>query len=170
MATTGTRTAQATRQAVQQRSAAATHSLREALHLPADLNDTAILGTAVAEVAARESRRNAQFAAEVRKVYDELAQLRKPTRARGQTQTQPLPPLVPIRRDLPWRPIDPFAPPDPQYLIQVYGSHQLDRALQEYTLPILKRTADVVQAAHPGTKPRNKSVKQSVIDYIVQYS
>jgi hypothetical protein len=76
--------------------------------------------------------------------------------------------LVPIRRDLPWHPIDPFAPPDPAYLIQVYRSHQLDRALQEYTLPILKRTADVVQAAHPGTKPRNKSVKQSVIDYIVQ--
>jgi hypothetical protein len=52
----------------------------------------------------------------------------------------------------------------------VYGYHQLGRALQDYTLDRLKQTADKIQAAHPGTKPKSKSSKQAVIDYIVAYS
>jgi hypothetical protein len=80
-----------------------------------------------------------------------------------------LPPLVPIRRIEGYR-ANPFAPPDPQFLIQLYGTHQLDRALQDYTLDMLKETATKVQADHPGTKPGSKAKKQSVIDYIVQYS
>jgi hypothetical protein len=52
----------------------------------------------------------------------------------------------------------------------VYGNDKLGRALQNYTLDMLKQTADMVQAAHPGTKPKSKSSKAAVIDYIVEHS
>ncbi|HEV2458223.1 MAG TPA: hypothetical protein VGS80_07640 [Ktedonobacterales bacterium] len=71
---------------------------------------------------------------------------------------------------MPYRKSDPFSPPDPQYLIQAYGLRQLDRALQDYMLDTLKQTADRIQASHPGSKPKSRASKQSVIDYIVQYS
>jgi len=77
---------------------------------------------------------------------------------------------VPIRRDLPYRAIDPTAPPDPKWLTMAYGHHQLARALQDYTLDMLKMTADRVQAEHPGTRPANRGRKAAVIAYIVQYS
>jgi hypothetical protein len=80
-------TAQATRQTVQQRGAAATKDLREALRLPVNLSDTSILGTALAEAAAREIRRHSQFASEVRQRYDELAALRSPAARRASSRT-----------------------------------------------------------------------------------
>ena len=66
--------------------------------------------------------------------------------------------------------VDPFAPPDPHDIIRVYGYHQLGRALQDYTLDMLKQTADKVQAEHPGTKPKSRGSKAAVIAYIVEYS
>lgn len=167
---TRTYAAQAVRQTLQQRGAEATRSLREALQLPGDVSDTTILGTAVAEVAARESRRNTEFASQVRKVYDELAAMKRSRTVRTGDRKQDLPPLVPIRTDLGFRKIDPFAPPDPRWLIQVYGTHQLARALHDYSLDDLKRTADSIQIQHPGTKPTSRASKQAVIAYIVRYS
>jgi hypothetical protein len=160
--------AQAVRQFVQQRGADATRALREVLHLPANLNDTAILGTSLAEVAAREMRQNAHFAGEVRKVYDELAALQRPTGKRAEAKAEALPPLVPIRTDLPYRKVDPYAPPDPAWLVLAYGQHQLARALHDYTVDQLKRTAANIEAKHPGTRPRNRGQRQPLIDYIVE--
>jgi hypothetical protein len=71
---------------------------------------------------------------------------------------------------LPYRCSQPAAPPDPKWLIQVYGQRQLARALQDFSLDMLKLTADKVQAEHPGTRPANRGRKAAVIDYIVQYS
>jgi hypothetical protein len=167
---TRTSTAQTARQTLQQQGAEAIRSLREALHLPANLNDTTILGTALARAAAREVRRNAQFASELRREYDDLTATNQSARRRAGGQKQELPPLVPIRTDLGFRKIDPFAPPDPHWLTQVYGLHQLARALHDYSLDDLKRASAIIEAQHPGTKPRSKSSKQSVIDYIVRYS
>ncbi len=162
-------TAHIKRQTLQQRGAEATRALREALHLPPALNDTTILGTALARAAAVEIRRNATFAREVQREYAELAALHRPSsRQKARTGRETLPPLVPVRTDLPFRPVDPFAPPSPQFLSEVYGRPQLGRALQEYTVDILKRTAAVTQARYPGTKPRNGGQKQPLIDYIVE--
>jgi hypothetical protein len=163
-------TAQINRQTLQQRGAEATRELREALHLPPALNDTAILGTALAKAAAVEVRRNATFAREVRREYAELTALRGQTSQREARRAaqEALPPLVPVRTDLPFRPIDPFAPPDPHFLSEVYGRQQLGRALQEYTVDILKRTAAATEARHPGTKPRNRGQRQPLINYIVE--
>jgi hypothetical protein len=79
---------QVVRRTLQQRGAEATRRLREALRLPANLNDAAILGTAVAEVAARESQRNPRFADDVRKAYEELTAMKGSTGRRASTRQQ----------------------------------------------------------------------------------
>lgn len=167
-------TAQTTKQMLQQRGAEATRDLRAALQLPSGLNDTAILGTALAEAAVREIRRNPQFASDVRRSYEELVQAgggrASRSRAGGQSKEQDLPPLVPIRTGEAFRPPDPFAPPDPAFLIYVYGKAQLGRALHEYTVDMLKLTAAKIEREHPGTKPTNRGQRAALIDYIVRYS
>jgi len=52
----------------------------------------------------------------------------------------------------------------------VYGDDKLSRALQDYTLDLLKVTVERIQALHPGAKPKSKSSKAAVIAYIVEYS
>jgi hypothetical protein len=155
------------RQALKQRGTDATQQLRDALNIATNPEDVALLGTALAEAAVREIARNSQFGREVRRQFDELVELR--TRA-GAPAKKParLEPLEPIRYST--KPIDPFAPPDPADLRYVYGDDKLGRALQDYTLFMLKLTAEKVQAEHPGTKPANKNSKAAVIDYIVEYS
>lgn len=95
--------AQSARQSLQQRGVDATRALREVLGLPTNLNDASVLGTSLAEVAAREMRQNPRFASDVRRVYEELAALHHPSGKRSRTTQEDLPPLVPIRRDLPYR-------------------------------------------------------------------
>lgn len=160
--------AQTARHTLQQHGAEATRELREALGLLANPDDTSILGTALARAAAREIQRNPAFANDIRKEYGDLLRLRGSVRQSG-TRKVPLEPLVALRH-LDVRTIDAWAPPDPKDLIYVYGQDKLGRALHEYTLDMLKQTADRVQAQHPGTKPKSRASKQSVIDYIVQYS
>ena len=158
-------------QLVRQRSIDATRHLRDTLNLPTDLTDSAILGTALAEIAVEESRANLALASRIRQRYLDIASLRRPTAQNGtRRRAEPLPPLVPIRRDTAIRDIDAEKTPDPKFLIYVYGHAQLGRALQDYTLDMLKQTAAQVQAEHPGTRPKSKSSKAAVIDYIVQYS
>lgn len=162
--------AQNARQSLQQRGVDATRALREVLGLPTNLSDASVLGTSLAEVATREMRQNPRFAGEVRRVYDELAALHRPSGKRSGYSPEELPPLVPIRRDLPYRESNPYAPPDPTYIIQAYGVHQLARALHDYNVEALKRTAANIEAKHPGTKPTNRGQKKALIDYIVKYS
>jgi hypothetical protein len=160
-------TAQVPRASLRERGAEATRALREALHLPHDLSDSTILGTALAEIAAQEAQRNPSFAREVRSRYDELIVQRG--RPATRTAQEELPPLVPIGH-VPGMRIDPSAPPNPRELSIIYGHHQLARALQDYSLDSLKRAADIVQQRHPGTKPANRGRKDAVIAYIVEYS
>ncbi len=165
-----TATAQGPRPTLRQRGVDATRSLREALNLPADASDASIMGTALAEAAAREIRRNPQFASEVRRTYDELAAMRRQSGTSSQPKAQQVPPLVPIRTDLPYRKSDPYAPPDPAYLIQAYGRHQLPPALQDYTVEKLKMTAAALERQYPGTKPVNRGRKDALIAYIVEHT
>jgi hypothetical protein len=44
------------------------------------------------------------------------------------------------------------------------------RALQGYTLDMLKQTAANMHQEHPDTKPRSKSSKAAVTDHSVEYS
>jgi hypothetical protein len=86
--------------------------------------------------------------------------LRRPRGKATQANAEELPPLVPVRTDLPYRKIDPYSPPDPAFLTLVYGRHQLARALQDCTLDMLKQTAAEIEAAHRGTKPKNRGQRQ----------
>jgi hypothetical protein len=159
------------REQLRQRGIDATRHLNDTLRLSATASDTRLLGTALAEIVVEESARNPQLAARVRARYDELESLRGAPRGGNAARTREvLPPLEPIRTDLPYRYSQPGAPPDPKWLIQVYGQRQLARALQDFSLDMLKLTADKVQAAHPGTRPANRGRKAAVIDYIVKYS
>ncbi len=152
---------------IKQRGERAANALRQTLNLPAVDGDAAAFTTALTELAEEESARNSRFADTLLARYRELMAQQPPTK-RGAAKVE-LPPLVPIRRIEGYR-ADPFSPPDPHFLTQLYGDNQLDRALQDYTLEMLKETAANVQAAHPGTKPTSKASKQAVIDYIVRYS
>lgn len=159
---------------LKQRSGESMRALRESLHLPEEMNDPTVLGTALAEVVAEDYRLtpNPHFALAVRQRYSELLESRVKARRTGR-QPQDLLPLVPKERpDHGYSTkihVDPFAPPDPATIIDVYGRDQLARALQDYMLDSLKQTAAAIERANPGTKPSNRSKKQAVIDYIVTY-
>lgn len=95
---------------------------------------------------------------------------RSSSRARAQTKVESLPPLVPIRTDLPLAPPDPYSPPDPATLIRTYGVAQLARALHDYSVDSLKQTASKLEARYPGTKPKNRGHRAALIAYIVEQS
>ncbi len=162
------RTTRMTQQALRERGAAAIENLGATLQLPETALDSTILATALAEIAADECRRNSEFARAVRTRYDEIAALRSAgaggSRARG--SRIPVSELVPIGNIPGWQ-SDPFSPPNPHILIQVYGRAQLARALDEYTVEALKQTAATYEAKFPGTKPTNRGQRAPLIAYIV---
>ena len=166
--TTGT--VQAVRPKLTDRAADATRGLRQAVHLPTKLQDSTVLAIALAEAAIREARRNPQFVSDIQQTYAEILGTRGRSGQGKSTATQSkLPPLVPLHPDPTYR-IDTFGPIDIPFLIRVYGRQQLGRALYEYKLDKLKLASAPIEAAHPGTGPKSKSSKQSIIDYIVQHS
>ncbi len=162
-------TARMTQQELRERGAHATGKLREAVGLPSNLTDTAILGTALAEIATEESRRNPGFAKAVRSRYDEIVSLRGATQGTTRPAKEPLPELVPIG-NIPGYQSDPFSPPKPDVLIRIYGRAQLARALHDYTVEALKETAAQYEAKYPGTKPTNRGQRAPLIAYIVKQS
>jgi hypothetical protein len=159
-------------QVLRERGAEATRRLRDALQLAPDLNDATVLGTALAEYMAERSRTDPHIAQELRRRYDELMALGGGRARRASRQTETLPPLVAVGHMEPGErlTINPAAPPDPRFLIRVYGREQLARALQPYMVEMLKETAEQVEREHPGTKPTNRGQRKALIDYIVRYS
>jgi hypothetical protein len=64
--------------------------------------------------------------------------------------------------------------PDPYFLLEVFGAHQLERALKPRSVADLRKAAALVEARHPGTLPKPKGKakqpdKASLIAYIVEY-
>jgi hypothetical protein len=164
---TAPRVQRLTQQALRERGTAATARLREAMKLSAMPVDTAILSTALAEVAAEEGQRNPTFADAVRERYIAIANLRQSsTGGGGRTVSAPKSELIPIGSIPGWK-VDPLAPPNPHALTQVYGRGQLARALDDYTVDALKETAAQFEAKFPGTKPTNRGQRVPLITYIV---
>lgn len=153
---------------VSQRSIQATRRLREVLAL----DDLKFLATAIAEVAAEEAAGNPAFAARIRATYHELEALRPPQRTPRGAHGAPGTPgavLVPLHAIDDGKEIDPYAPPDPYFLRDLYGDPQLRRALERYSLARLQEAATAIEQGHPGTKPRNRGRKAAIIDYIVAH-
>lgn len=160
--------ARLTQQELRARGARATGTLREALGTPSHLADTTILGTALAEIAAEESRRNPGFARAVRDRYDEIASLRGgPATNATRPSRLPLQELIPIGNPPPGYVTDPIHAPEVSLLIRIYGRAQLGRALHDYTVDALKEVAARYEARHPGTKPANRGRRDALIAYIV---
>lgn len=59
--------------------------------------------------------------------------------------------------------------PDPYFLLDVFGAHQLERALKPRSVGDLRKAAAIVEQRHPGTMPTGKVTKPGWIAYIVQY-
>lgn len=77
-------------------------------------------------------------------------------------------PLIPIRK-VDNHYIDPNALPDPHFLLQLYGAEQIEQALDEYDLPVLKKTVAQVKKLHPKTKPKTATQRYDLIDYLVSF-
>lgn len=154
------------------RAVLATRRLCETLELgnlkPKDLKN---LTTALAEIAADEAKRNTAFAQKILAVFRQLTPVAAPAapRARGRTPSRPIKPkLVPIRSYDPGifggdKPIDPYM------LLHIYGEHQLRAALEELPPAELKRSVQIVEDRHPGTKPGGRAAKAALVDYVERY-
>jgi hypothetical protein len=133
------------------------------------LEDQKRVSAALAEAAAEAVRRDSLFAARVRILYNQMtpapATRRTTTQGRG-TRAAPDVELVPIKQVEGWF-LNPAAPPDPYFLLEVYGSKQLPLALQRYTVARLREAVELVQQRNPGTRPTGKT-RQHLIDYIVE--
>lgn len=148
-----------------QRVTLASETTAQALHL----DDVKRVAAALAVVAAEEVSRNPSFALRVRSRYDELA---PETKRRG-SATRLSKPKAPKRVLIPRKTIETgevniSAALDPYRLYDLYGEDQFADALREYTLASLKEAVEFVQERHPGTKPRNLSQRESIVDYVVK--
>lgn len=140
----------------------------EAARLAAEylgVSDVKAVGAAMAEAAFEGIRRNPSFEAHVRNLYAQIAKAPKQKRTQSQ-RAQPDVELVP-RKHITAPAPNVGASPDPYYLLELYEADQLPLALSRYGLPDLKLAAELVQQRNPGTKPKNKSSRDSIIEYIV---
>ncbi len=164
-------TSRTTQRMLKERSAEATRRLREAL----GLEDLDVLAIALAEVTTAEAQQNPQLVNSIRSVYDSLMEAKRQseraskipsskTKGSSGHHDEALVPIAIIKDYV----ADPWAPPDPYFLNRLYGPAQLYAALNRYNLPTLKRSLPIVQARHPGTKPRRISSKDDVITYMVE--
>jgi hypothetical protein len=127
-----------------------------------DLDDLKRLAVALTEAAAEEVVRNRTFANRVRTLYAEI-----PTSTRKVIGATALDSdLVPIRR-IEGRAFDPAAPLDPYFLLDLYGPHQLEKALNLFPTVKLKEASAKVEQQHLGTKPENRGSKAALVAYIV---
>ncbi len=132
------------------------------------VKDLKWLGAALAEAAADGVERNTAFAAQVRALYESMVPprpIKEPSRRRG-GRAAPDVELVPIKQMDVF--INPAAPPDPYFLLELYGPAQLPLALSRNTAPRLREAVKMVKERNPGTRP-NGTNSAALIDYIVEH-
>lgn len=151
----------------QERSAQATHALCEALGLgvvsPSELK---YLALALTQVAADEVVVNPSLAARVRELYLALVPNKAAASRRSSGSRSWEVKLTPIG-NMDESMIDPYGPPNPFGLQQLYGNDQLQLALERYAPARLRGAVAIVQERYPGTKPKSMS-KAAIIEYIVR--
>lgn len=161
---------------IQQRSAAATRALCEVLGLgalkPADLK---YLALALTQAATEEARYDSAFADRIRALLQSLLPAKPaprkprdeasglPGRRRGAVKRIDLVPVGRVDETL----LDPYAPPNPWALQQLYGNDQLPAALDRYSLAKVKDALALMQRRYPDMRPK-RMTKSGIIDYIVE--
>jgi hypothetical protein len=144
----------------------ATEAARRASHI-LDIQDTKIVAAALAEEALSLLERDAIFKTHVRERCADMATPRRVVEPRERRRSPSRIELVPIKTLGP-REVNPAAPPDPYFLLELYGPDQLRLALSRYKVAELKPAAAVVQGRNPGTRPADKSRRDPLLDYIVE--
>ncbi|HEV2236887.1 MAG TPA: hypothetical protein VGR57_09540 [Ktedonobacterales bacterium] len=151
----------------QERSSQATHALCEALELGVvGSSELKYLALALTLVATEEVVANADFATRLRSLYLSLIPQRAETSRRAsrvKSWEVKLTPLGNMDESM----IDPYGPPNPFGLQQLYGNEQLPLALERYAPARLRGAVAIVQERYPGTKPKSMS-KAAIIEYIVK--
>lgn len=152
---------------IQERTTQATHDLCAALGLEnLSAANLKYLALALMQDAADEAARDADFAARIRSRYESLLPAPRATRtARGDESKSWNVKLIPIG-NMDESLLDPYGPPNPFLLQQLYGDEQLTLALERYSPAKLKGALEIVQQGYPGTKPKKVS-KAGIIEYIV---
>lgn len=152
------------------RSAVTTTTLARSLASALGLPDAGRAGVAALLVAAEEVERSSHFAARVRSAYD-LLPAGKPTRGSASAKDAVAKilssTLTPIKY-VEGCEINLAAPLDPYFLLEMYGANQLRQALDLFPLAKLKEGAEAVMVRSPGSKPRSRSSKAAVVDFIVE--
>lgn len=136
------------------------------------VDDTNRATLAVLVAASEEIEQNSRFAARIRAMYDVLP-ASKSTRSPAASKQSDIDKILsstlkPIRH-VESVEINLAAALDPYFLLEVYGPDQLREALDLFPLTRLKEGLPAVMERNPGTKPKNKSSKAAIVDYIVQH-
>jgi hypothetical protein len=124
------------------------------------------LALALTQVATDEAARNADFATRIRTAYLSLLPQKGSASRRAPGNSSKKVQLTPIG-DMDESLIDPYGPPNPFGLQQLYGDEQLALALNRYAPARLRGAVPIVQERYPGTKPTSMS-KAAIIEYIVK--
>lgn len=132
------------------------------------LDDTKRLETAIAVASAEELSQNGRFATSVRAVYALLPPSTKHTRSPLKTLNALTLDVQPIKHVEGFS-FDPSQPIDPYLLYEAYGANQMRQLLEVVPLSNLKQTSTFVEQRNPDTKPKSRSIKAAVIEYIMQY-
>lgn len=156
---------------VQERSTQATRDLCAALDLGVlSAANLKFLALALMQVATQRIQQDTTFADQVRTAYQSLLPAPKVGRSGASASPGAVKSwqvkLIPIGRaddSL----LDPYGPPNPFALQQIYGDEQLALALGRHTPAELRESVLFVQQRYPGTKPK-KMTKAGIIDYIVE--
>jgi hypothetical protein len=161
----GTLTVEATAQTPAQRSTAAVERSQRVLP---EASNAKLLQAVLLEEAARMVAEDRTFASAVMSRYTQSAT----TRPKGGRQSRPLPrtseiaePLVPIN-PIPDYEITLRAAPDPYFILEVFGDKQLAKALNQRSLPDVRKAAKMVEERNPGKHPAAKT-KAGLIIFIV---
>jgi hypothetical protein len=152
---------------IQQRSAQATHELSEGLGLgPVSPGNLKYLALALMLVASEEIARNPDFSERIRSLYESLLPQKGSARNTSGAKKPWHVHLTPIGTTDELL-LDPYGPPNPFALQQLYGDEQLPLALGQHSPSELRGAVAIVQERYPGTKPKSMS-KAAIIEYIVK--
>jgi hypothetical protein len=136
-----------------------------------------LLQAVLLEEAAAALTADSAFAARVHQRYAQLAAPAarpKTPRGAGSRTSRPTPkvsdflePLVPIKR-IPNYEITLAGPLDPYLLLEVFGPHQIERALGQRSPADVRKAVAILRERNPDTQPPPKATKAQLIAFIVE--
>lgn len=132
-----------------------------------EITDPKRLASVLMEVASEEVERNSRFADRVRVLYNALTPAKPQASTRGRPKLLPAD-IKPIKH-VEGRPFDIGAPPDPYFLLEIFGAAQLPRVLKLYSNDGLLEAVKIVQERNPAAKLKGKSKTKTVlVDFLVR--